>query len=109
MSRATKQQYEFASGKTGLLRKAEVKPTQFEVECQRLTIDPEETKAQLQSVELRSWVRSNRDTRYVPSILLSRMNLRTIYDEGRRDSYPLSGNAVISEQQTSPEDLPEAA
>lgn len=85
--RATDQQQEFASGKTGRLRKPEIKPTEFEMECKRLNIGPESTKAQLRSSELRNWVSQNKDSRYVPSVLLSSLRMQTIYDGERQRSY----------------------
>lgn len=53
------------------------KPTAFELEAERLGV-PESQWAE--SFKLRQWARKNRNFRYVPSVLMKRWGIDTIFD-----------------------------
>jgi hypothetical protein len=91
---------------TGTSYDPPVKPPAFNLECERLRIDPEDLQSQLMSVELRSWVAAHKDSRFVPTELLSRMNSQTIYDSPECASYSMHDGTVIPDQLMPVEELP---
>lgn len=53
------------------------KPTRFELEVERLQLTPEQYEG---SAELKTWVKANKNTRYVPEELLTKWNLTVNID-----------------------------
>ncbi len=47
-----------------------VEITEFEMECERLKIEPSDERSQIHSVALRYWAMMNAHKRYVPTVLL---------------------------------------
>ncbi len=54
----------------------------FEVDAKRLGLNSENTEQCKNSSEMVLWVNKNKDSKYVPTVLLFRLHLRTVYDGG---------------------------
>lgn len=88
------QQKEWASFTVDQQFKVEQHLTEFERELLRLGLTEDNCH---ENAELVAWVKSHRDTRYVPEKLLARLRVRTIYDEGNTAPFSLVEGTVIPE------------
>jgi hypothetical protein len=82
MSKPNLQQNAFASGTVGL-QKTEVSLCKFEIEVERLGLTLDQY---VDSAELKTWVKENLNTYYVPTVLLTAWHLTTLWDEGTKQS-----------------------
>ncbi len=92
-----------------LLHKPEIHITEFEKECSRLGIGLEDTNTQLRNGELRVWIKRHKDSYYVPSVLLSRLDLQTVYDHADRAPFSIVEGMVVPEQRPLVEQIPSEA
>lgn len=60
-----------------------VKLSAFEVECAKLGIDPENMEALVDSKKLQAWVLKHKDNSYVPSLLLHKLKMVTVWQSRR--------------------------
>lgn len=50
-----------------------------------------------ESAEVREWVTSRRNSRYIPEPILRRLGIRTMFDEGNLAPYSLTESGVVIE------------
>jgi hypothetical protein len=88
-----KRRQEFVSGTVDLTYKQEIHTTQFEQLLDRLGLTEANCHLHQEMVE---FCRVNKDRRYIPEIVLHRLRVGTIYDEGEQLApYSLTASGVV--------------